>query len=191
MKATTKTYEPKLKLTDVMKFSDTELLRFTFNRKSFFRDYKLLHNKEEGIVRERVGLVLSYVDICELAREIRLCFSGAVMSQERQTYTFNQFVIGLMEMHYSNESFSSKKVEIAKDILISNDDPSHISYEWVLFSSILNPYQRYLLFEYLILGYNMEDLAKRRYCTSRTIQNHMNTIIEVLDQVEPGTPLQY
>lgn len=189
MKPKKKTYERKLTHTDISQYNEAELFKFTFSRKSFYRDYKLLHNTEEERVKEKVGLVLSYVDLSNLAREIRLCFQAACMNPSRNTYMFNLYVIELLELHYSNESFSSKKIEIEENEHLSYYPSPTISYDWVLFSKLLTPYQRYLLFEYLVLGYNFEDLGKRRYCTKRTISNHFNAIIKELNQEDESQQL--
>jgi hypothetical protein len=175
-----KKYESSLRTQSIQEYTWDELLKFTFERKSFFRDYKLLHAKDEGEVNRRLKYVV-YVDPKSLAEEIRLCFNAAIQMESRQTYYFNLFVVDLIERYYSDAIYYENKKEMKAEYLISQDDPSPISFEWVLEAGILNPYQRYLLFEYLALGYSLEALGRRRHCTSRTIENHLNQIIEVLD----------
>lgn len=174
--------ETRLRTHDIQGMSDRELVSFVFSdRKSFYRDYKLHHNADKEEVKERVHTVLNFINPKELLNEIRLCFSAAILMEERQTYHFNLFIIDLIERYYSDAIYSFKKKDIGTQHQI-NDEEIPISYEWVLYARLLTPYQRYLLFEYLVLGYTLEDLGKRRYCTSRTIVNHLNQIVTDLSE---------
>lgn len=175
----TRKKESRLRSQDIQALPWKELLDFTFERKSFFRDYKLLHAKGEENVKNRLKQTMSFMNPQELSEEIRLCFNAAILMDTRQTYHFNLFVIDLIERYHSDAIYYSKKEEIKNEHLIKESSPS-ISLEWVLCASTLNTYQRYLLFEYLALGYSIEDLASRRHCTSRTIHTHLKQIVEVL-----------
>jgi len=171
--------EQKLKNIDIKSFSTFDFLKFCFSRKSFFRDYNNLRSKDEDEVKERVKIIIEYIGSDRLYSELLLCYKAAILSEKRHTYYFNLYIIELLELYYSELSFICKSEEIKTDMLSISYQP-YISYEWVLYSKILNPYQRYLLFEYLTLGYSIQDLASRRYCDSRTIYNHFNTIIDIL-----------
>lgn len=172
--------ERSLKSINIKDFNDLELLSFTFNRKSFFRDYLLLHTKEREEVRRRVSIVISFIGSSNLSKEIRLCHKAAILNS-RQTYSFNVYLIDLVEMYFSDAIYNYKTREIKEHDHPFFNDRTLISYRWALHSRVLNSYQRYLLFEYLALGYNITDLARRRYCEPRTIYNHINSIIEELD----------
>ena len=172
--------EPRLKYLDLHNCSRRQLYSSVFKRDSFFKLYKVLHNMESDRVKERIGYILRYGNLYEFEEEIRLCFDAGLQSGSQQTYYFNTYLINLVELMYSNLSFSlriAREVE-AKDLVINL--PTSISYDWVLFSSMLNRYQRYLLFEFLVLGYTITELAKRRYCTPRTIYNHFDNISTLL-----------
>lgn len=176
----TKKNEPRLKSIKPESLSKTDFLKFIFGRDSFYRDYKLLHASERGLVNHKLHHIFNFIEMDELYDECILCFQAAI-EMDRPTYYFNCFIIDLIERYYSDLVYSNKKKEIKTEHLLVEDDPSFISYEWVLFSQTLNSYQRYLLFEYLALGYTLEALATRRYCTVRTIENHLNQIVDLLD----------
>jgi hypothetical protein len=172
--------EKRLKSQDITNYSDDKLLKFTFKRKSFYRDYKLLYGKDPEAVDERVQTLLYSNRVNEFVDEVRLCFEAA-NQMPRPTYHFNVFVTDLLERYHSEIVFSLKKKEIGQVDMVHHDDPSLLSYKWVMQSNILSSYQRYLLFEYLVLGYSIEGLASRRYCTTKTISNHLKEITKVLE----------
>lgn len=184
MRRKKKILEQKLGQTDTERMSDPELLKFCFNRKSFFRDYKLLHRLDVYSVKTKINGVTCMKDTHRLANEVRICFHAATQMKERHTYYFNFFIIDLIERYYSDVLYQLNREEIKEKDIITNDTTPSISYQWVLRSRILNSYQRYLLFEYLALGYSLEDLGRRRYCTSRTIENHLEIIIKELNQLD-------
>ncbi len=163
--------EPRLKSIDIKSFDTFDLLKFSLNRKSFFRDYQNLHSKSEGEVREIVRVVIEDVGSYNLSEEIRLCYYAAIQSEKRHTYYFNVYLIDLVELYLIDVVYTSRTQKIEEEDFPLQESSTPISYEWVLYSRILNPYQRYLLFEYLALGYSISDLAARRYCDTRTIYN--------------------
>ena len=176
----TRKNEPRLKSNDIEQLSDHEFIKFIIGRDSLFRDYKLLHNLEIEEARSRINSVIHSNSIKELCKEFRICFKAATQTEARQTYYFNLFIIDLIERYFSDFIFNQNKKEINMEEIPAEDDTSLISDEWVLYSRILNPYQRYLLFEYLALGYSLEALAKRRYCTVRTIENHLKILVDLI-----------
>ena len=171
--------EANLKTTNLQELTGYKFWDFVFNRRSFFRDYKLLHYTECDSVNEKINAILYSDERQELEREIRLCFDAALLTK-RSTYYFNLYIIELVELYYSNLEFSLRKREIADEDILYESSPT-ISYEWVLFSDQLSKYQRYLLFEYLVLGYSIGELAKRRSVTPKTIYNHIDIILLELD----------
>jgi len=177
---TKKTRESSLRFIDTQKLSGLELLKFTFSRNSFYRDYKLLHGADNDRVKEKLGCIIDHANLVDLSDEVRVCFLAALDSGSRKTYYFNLYTIELIELYYSNILFSLKSRRLEEEHHLVYDDPFSISYEWVLYARILNPYQRYLLFEYITLGYSIEDLARRRYCTSRSIMYHLQEINLIL-----------
>lgn len=104
---------------------------------------------------------------------------SAAIQKERPTYYFDKWVGELVELYYSNESFAKNKREIeSSDNFHIDKDP--ISLEWVLQSNQLTRYERYLLFEYLILGYSLNALSQRRYVSLATLKNHLAHITKKL-----------
>jgi hypothetical protein len=171
--------ELRLRATDINTLSDSDLIKFIVNRDSFSRDYKLLHGLEKDEAMERFYSVVCNGDTEDLCSEFKVCFKAAIQVPERQTYYFNFFIIDLIERFYSDLVYCRNKKEIRLDQIPGEDDPTLISYEWVLYARVLTPYYRYLLFEYLALGYSIEDLARRRYCTSKTIENHFKQVLDL------------
>jgi len=159
---------------------DKDLLHQVVNRESFNKLYQTNHNLGRERVRERVQCIVDSDCLHDFLKEIRICYTGVVNSPLRKkTDTFNLYIMSLIELYYSNLSFTNSSRRIKAEELLCNPS-AYLSYDWVLFASSLNRYYRYLLFEYLVLGYSLVDLAKRRYCTERTIHNHLKAILEEL-----------
>lgn len=171
-------YEPRLTSIDVESMSTYEFIQFVVNRESFLRDYGTFKKFEEGKIRERVSSVLCSQNLQELYSELIICFQAALEVEARPSYYFNLFVIDLIERLYSDFLYLQGKVDMRLEHLPIEDTPSSVCCDWVFSSRSLSPYQRYLLFEYLALGYSLEALARRRHCTVRTIQNHINQILD-------------
>ena len=179
-----KVNERALRLTKIRDLTDKEVINFVTERKSFLKDYKIIHTGlSEEDIKKRCLLIPSLNCIRDLRKEIEMCFDSALLT-DRPSHYFNFYLIDLFERLYSDIEFQQERKEIGENHFIE-DSPILISYDWILYSSLLTVYQRYLLFEYLCLGYTLQTLAERRYCTTRTITNQINQVLDLLDLIAP------
>lgn len=170
-----------LKSIDTQKLTGDKLFHFLFTRSSFYRDYELLHYSKKEQVINKLRLIFDYCDdIDTFRKECELCLVAAQQAPARPTYHLHVYLSNLIELYYSNFSFVAQSREIQDKDLLYEAKAFGISHERVHHTKTLDQYQRYLLFEYLVLDYTIKELARRRYCTTKTIYNHLQIIFQSL-----------
>jgi hypothetical protein len=147
------------------------LVKYCLNSSKFYHTYKFYKRLEKEDAANRLkSLVkeLDYLVVKEFFRELELCYEAALISESdaSPTQTFFQYVIDLIELYHSNEMFLLEAEELT-------DYPCAEPESFIISDDLLDDYERMLIYEYYIMGFDCAQIAKKKFSNTPNIHKKL------------------
>lgn len=154
------------------------LVKYCLNSSKFYHTYKFLKHTSKEEAEEKLHYLTHLIDPTitkEFYRELELCLEAALATKSKYspTQTLFQYIINLIELYISNETFSEQAKELT-DYQIDTTEPFIIS------DSLLDDYERILIYEYFVMGFDCAQIAKKKFSNTPNIHKKISKAIAKL-----------